>query len=141
MFCMRLWFREIMTAEDAENIWKCEPRKNCCLTWYSSEESIVLERISWALASIWTRFPSTAFTDASFSSSRCCSTWNLSRNVRQSVLGCVNMFVVCRLYCPVEVLRNGPIAWLALIPTFRSSVSSNRKPRLHANVLDQPLHF
>jgi len=33
-------------AEDVKDDWKCEPRKNCCLTWYSSEESIVLGEIS-----------------------------------------------------------------------------------------------
>ena len=44
MFCMRLCFREITTAENVKDVWKCEPRKNCCLTWYSSEESIVLEK-------------------------------------------------------------------------------------------------
>jgi hypothetical protein len=32
---------EIMEGEQG-----CEPRKNCCLTWYRSEESIVLEGVS-----------------------------------------------------------------------------------------------
>ena len=45
-FCMRLHFQKIITTEIIEDIRKCEPRKNCCLTWYSSEDSIVLERIS-----------------------------------------------------------------------------------------------
>jgi hypothetical protein len=41
-----VFLRDYERSFDHENTRECEPRKNCCLTWYSSEESIVLEEIS-----------------------------------------------------------------------------------------------